>query len=92
MLGNAGKFGVFLDDAFDGTRSKAAIVARSIDRIKIAAVVKKKWGKGISTSVKVIANPVGGGFGDENRAIFAAFTANDKFATVKIDGIAIKLD
>ncbi len=39
VLGDAGEFGVFLDNAFDGTGSEATIVAGSIGRGLVFAVV-----------------------------------------------------
>lgn len=32
----------------------------------------------------------GGGFGDEDRAVFLAFAADDEFATFEIDAVAVK--
>lgn len=37
-------------------------------------------------------DPVGGGFGDEDRAIFAAFATDDKLAALEVDGITIKFN
>lgn len=92
MLGDTGEFSVFLDDAFDRARGEAAEIAGSVDGIEVFAVVEKKGNERISAGIEIIPDPVGGGFGDEDRAVFAAFAANDEFATVKVDGIAIELD
>lgn len=92
VFGDAGHFGVFLDDAFDGTRGETAVVAGSIDRLKIATIIEKKGSEGIGASIEIILDPVGGSFGDENGTIFAAFATNDKLAAVEIDGIAIEFD
>lgn len=82
VLGNAGCVGVFLDDAFDRARSEAAEITRSIDGLEIFAIIKEKGDKRVGADGEVIADPVGGGFGDENRAVFAAFAADDKFAAL----------
>ncbi len=81
VLGDTGKFGVFFNHAFDGTGSDAAIITRGVWGLKVAAVVKKECWQGIMTSGKVVFNAVGGGFANENRAIFVSFTTNHKFAT-----------
>lgn len=44
------------------------------------------------TDGEVVLSGAGGGFADENWAVFFAFAANDEFATVKIDGVAVKID
>ncbi len=92
MLSDAGETGVFFDDTLDRAGSEATEIARSIDFALATAVVKKKWGKGVFALVKVGGNPIGGSRGDKNRTIFAAFTADDKFATVEIDRIAIEFN
>lgn len=92
VFGDTGHFGVLLDDAFDGARGETAVVARSIDGLKIATIIEKKGSEGIGASIKIILDPVGGSFGDENGTIFAAFATNDKLAAVEIDGIAIEFD
>lgn len=92
VFGDSSKLGVFLDDAFDGARSETAVVAGSIDGLKIATIIEKKGSKGIGAGVEIILDPVGGSLGDENRTIFAAFATNDELAAVEIDGIAIEFD
>lgn len=92
VFGDAGHFGVFLDDAFDRARGETAVVAGSIDGLKIATIIEKKGSKGIGAGVEIILDPVGGSLGDENRTIFAAFATNDELAAVEIDGIAIEFD
>ena len=92
MLGDAGHFGVFLDDALDGAGGKTAIIAGGVDGLEVAAIVEKKRVEGISASREVVADAVGGGFGDENGSVFVAFTADDELAAVEVDGIAIELD
>lgn len=92
VFSDAGYAGVFLDDAFDGTRGEAAVIARGIDGLEIAAVIEEERGEGIGAAVEITLNPVGGGFRDEDGTIFAAFAADDKLTTVEIDRIAIELD
>lgn len=58
----------------------------------MAAVIEKKWGKGIITRVKIIADTVGGSLRDENGAVFATFATYHKFAAVKVDRVAIERD
>lgn len=92
VLSDAGETGVFFDDAFDRAGSEAAEIARSADFALATAVVKKKWGKSVFSLIEVGGNPIGGSRGDKNGAVFAAFTADDKFASVEIDGIAIEFN
>lgn len=92
MFSDAGHAGVFLDDTFNRARSETAIVAGGIDRLKVAAIVKEEGGKGIGAGVEVVLDPVGGGFGDENWAVFAAFTTDNEFAAIEIDGITVEFD
>lgn len=92
VFGDASEFGVFLDDALDGTGGEAAVVAASVDFLEVAAVVEEKRGEGIGAGVEVIADMLGGGGGDENGAVFLALTADDEFAAVEVDGIAVELD
>lgn len=90
VLGDAGHFGVFLDDAFDGTGGEAAIIAGGVDFIEIAAIIKKEGGEGIAAGVEIILDMLGGGGRNKNWAVFAAFAADDKFATVEVDRIAVE--
>lgn len=53
-------------------------------------VVEKERREGIGSGIEIVANTAGGGFRDEDGAVFLAFAANDKFATVEVDGIAIE--
>ena len=41
VFGDSSKLGVFLDDAFDGARGETAVVAGSIDGLKIATIIEK---------------------------------------------------
>ena len=91
VLSDAGESGVFLDDTFDGARSEAAVIARSVDGLLIFAVVEKKGGKGIFAGVEILANAVGGGFGDEDRAIFATFTTNHEFTTIEVNAVTVEI-
>lgn len=92
VLSDAGETGVFFNNSFDRAGSEATEVARSIDFALATAVVKKKWGKSVFSFIEVGGNPIGSSRGDKNRTIFAAFTADDKFATVEIDRIAIEFN
>ncbi len=92
MLGNAGEAGVFLDDAFDRTSGETAEVARGIDGVEIFAVIKEKWSERIGASIEIFLDAVGGGFGNKDRTILAAFTTNHEFTAFEIDRITIKLD
>lgn len=85
VLCDAGGAGVFLDDTFDRTGGEATVITRSVRRGEIFAVIEKKWGERIGASIKVILDPLGGGFRDENWTIFATFAANEKFTTVEVD-------
>ena len=58
----------------------------------VFAVVEEEGGEGIGASVEVILDAFGGGFGDENGAVFLAFATDDKFATVEVDAVAVELD
>ena len=91
MLGDAGEPGVFLDDAFDGTWGEAAVVAGSVNGLLVFAVVEKKGGKGILAGVEILANAVGGGFGDEDWAIFATFTTNHEFTTIEVNAVTVEI-
>lgn len=55
-------------------------------------VVQKKGRKRIVPNCKIVADAVCGGFRNENGAVFLAFPADDKLATVEINGVAIKSD
>ena len=89
VLGDAGKAGVFFDDAFDAAGGDAAEIAGSVWVASVFRIVEKKWGEGIGASIKIIANAIGGGFADENRAIFRTFAANYELATIQIDRAAV---
>lgn len=90
VFGDAGDAGIFLNDALNRTGSKAAKIARGGDGLLVAGVVEEEGGESVGASIEVIADAVGGGLIDEDGAVFAAFTADDKFATVKVDGVAIE--
>lgn len=76
----------------DGAGGEAAEVAGSVDGVAVTGVVKKESGEGISSGGEIFADAVGGGFGDENRAVFLTLAPDDKFATVEIDRVAIEAD
>ena len=85
MLSNAGQAGIFFNYSFDAPCSHTAIIAGSIGSLKVARIIKEEGGEGIVADTEIILYPRGGGFIDENRAVFTAFTADDEFATLKID-------
>ena len=91
VFGDAGEFGVFLDDALDGARGEAAEIAGGVDGLLVFAVVEEERGEGIGAGAEIIAEAVGGGFGDENWAVFATFAADDELTAVEVDGVAIEL-
>lgn len=76
MLRDAGGASVFLDDAFDRTGSETAVVAGSVGGTEVLAVIKEERGEPIGAGVEIVADAVGGGLGDENWAVFAAFSAD----------------
>lgn len=82
--------GVFLDDALDGARSEAAKITGGVEFALVFAVVEKEGGEGVGAGVEVILDAFGGGFGDENGAVFLAFATDDKFATFEVDTITVK--
>lgn len=92
VLGDAGHFGVFLDDALNRASGEPAVITGGINGLEIFAVIKKKGIEGINADGKIITDAVGGGFGDEDRAVFVAFATDDKLAAFEVDGIAIELD
>lgn len=92
VLGNAGGASMFLNNTFDGARGEATVIARGVDSVEIARIVKKESGEGILAHVEIFADTVGSSLGDENWAVFLAFTTDDKFATVEVDGVAIEID
>lgn len=58
----------------------------------VLAVVKEERSEGIGASVEISLDAVGGGFRNEDGAIFLPFSADDKFATVEVDAVAVELD
>ena len=48
----------------------------------MAGVVEKEGGEGVASDGKVVAGGIGGGFADENRAVFFAFATDDELAAV----------
>lgn len=58
----------------------------------VFAIVEEEGGEGIGAGVEIILDAFGGRFGDENRAVFLAFAADDKLAAVEIDTVAVEFD
>lgn len=92
VLGDAGEASVFFDDTLDAAGSDAAVVARSGNFVLMARVIEKKRCEGIGASVEIIADAVGGGLGDKNRAVLGSFAADHELATIEVDGIAVETD
>lgn len=89
MLGDAGVASMSLDDAFNAARGKTAIIARSGRDLEIFRIIKKEGGEAVVAKIEIIFNAISGGLVDENWAILFTFAAYDKFATFKVDGVAI---
>jgi len=92
VFGDAGFFGVFFDEALDGTGGEATIVARGVGGAVVAAIAKEKRSERVGAGGEIFAKAIGGGLRDEDRAIFAAFAANHEFAAVEVDTIAVEAD
>lgn len=92
VLGDAGEFGVVVDDALDTARGETAEVAGRIDGVEMARVVEKEGGEGIASDCEIVAGRVSRGFADKNRAVFFAFATDNELAAVEIDTIAVQTD
>ena len=82
MFGDAGFFGVFFDNTLDRARSEAAVVAVLGRDTGIFGVIEEEGGEGIVADGEIIFDAGSGGLVDENRAVFAAFAADDELAAV----------
>ncbi len=91
MFGDAGGAGVFFYDALDGAGGESSKISRGVDGVEVFGVVEEEGGEGIVADGEVILGGAGGGFGDENRAVFFALAANDEFAAVEVNGVAIEI-
>lgn len=89
VFGNAGEFSVFLDNAFDGAGGEAAVISVSGGDAEVFTVVEEEGGERIGASGEIVGNFVGGRFGDEDGAVFAAFAANHEFAAIKVDVVPV---
>ncbi len=92
MFGDAGEFGIFLDDTFDGAGGEATKIARDVGRSLIFAVVEEEGNERIGAGGEIILDAVGGGFGDEDGAVFVAFATDHELATFKVDRITVEFD
>lgn len=92
MLGDAGFPCVFFDETLDGASGETAVIAGSVGSAIVAAVAKEERGECVGAGGEVFADAIGGGFGNENGAVFAAFTTDHEFATIEIDKIAVEAD
>lgn len=70
VLSDAGEFGPFFDDAFDAAGREAAVIAVCARCAGVAGVVEEKGGEAVVAGGEIIAYPIGGGFVDEDGAIF----------------------
>ena len=91
MFGDAGEARVFFNDALNRAGSKATVVAGGVGNAGVAAVVEEERLEGIVADAKVVFNMFGGGFRNENWAVFAAFTTDGELATLKVDAGAVKV-
>ena len=89
MFGDAGVASMSLDNALNATGGETAIVARGGRDLEIFGIIKKEGGEAVVAKIEIIFNTISSGLVDENRAILFTFATYDKFATFKIDGIAI---
>ena len=89
MFGDAGVASVSLDDALNTSGGETAIVARGGRDLEIFGIIKKEGGEAVAAKIEIIFNAISGELVDENRAILFTFAAYDKFATFKVDGVAI---
>ena len=90
MFGDAGGAGVFFYDALDGAGGESSKISRGVDGVEVFGVVEEEGGEGIVADGEVILGGAGGGFGDENRAVFFALATNDELAAVEVDAVAVK--
>ncbi len=89
MFSDAGVASMSLDDALNAARGKTAIVARGGRDLEIFGIIEKEGGEAVVAKIEIIFNAISSGLVDENRTILFTLAAYDKFATFKIDGIAI---
>lgn len=92
VLRDAGGAGVFFDNTLDGAGSETTIVAGGVDGVRVARVVEKEGGQGIIASGEVVASGVGGGLRDEDWPVFLTLAADEKFAAVEVDRVAIEIN
>ena len=92
VLSDAGHAGIFFDDAFDRARGEAAVIAGSVDGASVFTIVQEEGWKGIAAGAKVFGDAVGGGFGNEDWTVLAAFTTDDELAALEINRITVEID
>ncbi len=90
VFSDAGGAGVFFDDALDGAGSESSKISGSVDGVEVFRVVEEESREGIVADGEVIIGGGGGSLGDEDGAVFFAFTADDEFAAVEVDAVAIE--
>ena len=91
VFGDTGELGIFLNNAFNAARSKAAIIAGAIWYAFVFAIVKEEGRQVVMAGVEVVLDMFGSGAVDENWTIFAALTADHEFFTFEIDLLAIQI-
>ena len=82
VLSNAGKASVFLNDALNAARGKTAEVTVLRNSALIFGVVDKEGRELVVTSAEIIFDSIGGGFVDEDGAVFRTLTTDDEFTAV----------
>jgi len=92
VFGDAGEFGVVVDDALDAAGSETAEVTGRIDGVEMARVVEKEGGEGIASDCEIVTSGLSGGFADKNRTVFFAFATDNELAAVEVDTIAVQTD
>lgn len=90
VFSDAGGASVFFDDALDGAGGESSEISGGVDGALVFGVVEEEGGEGIVAGGEVVASGFGGGFADEDGAVFFAFAADDELATVEVDGIAVE--
>ena len=81
VFGDAGGFGVVVDDTLDGAGGEPSEVPAGIDGVEVVRVVEKESGQAVISNREIVFGGFSGGFADENWTVFFAFAANNELAT-----------
>ena len=92
VFGDAGEFGVFFYEALDGAGGEAAVVAGGVGGAGVSGVVEEEGGELVGAALQIFGGTGCGCFTDKNGAVFLAFAADDEFAAVEVDAVAVKVD